>query len=536
MIRTVNYSLLTPLSFLERSAYVYRDKTAIVHDGVRYTYRQFQERVHRLANGLRALGVGRGDQVAFLCPNIPPMLEAHFGVPLVGARLVGINTRLSPREVGYILDHSEAKVLFVDTELSRAVEPVLDRLSSTLRTVVNICDVDAGRRLDGLDYEAFLADSSPDPVECPIEDENEGLSINYTSGTTGHPKGVMYTHRGAYLNALGEIIEAGMNSYTNYLWTLPMFHCNGWCFPWAVTAVGGTHVCLRTFSPERVFELIESERVTHFCGAPTVLIMLTNHPAAQTLELDHPLTVLTAAAPPSPTIIAKMEALGANIVHVYGLTETYGPHTVCAWHPEWDALDADQRAAKKARQGVAYLVAEELRVVDEHMRDVPADGVTPGEVVMRGNNVMKGYFKQPEATKEAFRGGWFHSGDVGVVHPDGYVELRDRKKDIIISGGENISTIELENTIYRHPGVLEVAVIAIPHDTWGEVPKAFVVPKPGVTLTEEDILGVCREHLAGFKCPKAVEFVDALPKTSTGKVQKFVLREREWAGYEKRIH
>ena len=530
----VHRSWLTPLRFLQRSADVYRHKPAVVHGGQVLTYPQLAERVNRLASALAGVGVRKGDRVAFLVPNIPPMLEGHFGVPLAGAVLVAINTRLSPPEIAHILRHSGSKVLVVDSELARQVEPILGEVPG-VETVVTVEDVPGGLRLPGPDYEAFLAGGSPEPVDWPIEDEDETIAIDYTSGTTGTPKGVMYTHRGAYLNSLGELIETRMANDSVYLWTLPMFHCNGWCYPWAVTGVGATHVCLRRLDPATVWRLVREEGVTHFCAAPTVLISLVNHPDAPTGPLPRPLIVSTAAAPPSPTLIAQVEALGAEIVHVYGLTEVYGPYTVCEWQPEWNALPPDERARLKARQGVGYLVADDARVVDAAMHDVPADGRTLGEVVMRGNNTMKGYFADPEATERAFRGGWFHSGDLAVMHPDGYIELRDRQKDIIISGGENISTIEVEQAIVAHPAVLECAVIAIPDDYWGEVPKAFVTLKPGAALTAEALAAHCRTRLAGFKVPKAVEFGD-LPKTSTGKVQKFVLREREWAGQEKRIH
>ena len=530
----VHRSWLTPLRFLQRSADVYRHKPAVVHGGQVLTYPQLAERVNRLASALAGVGVRKGDRVAFLVPNIPPMLEGHFGVPLAGAVLVAINTRLSPPEIAHILRHSGSKVLVVDSELARQVEPILGEVPG-VETVVTVEDVPGGLRLPGPEYEAFLAGGSPDPLDWPIEDEDETIAIDYTSGTTGTPKGVMYTHRGAYLNSLGELIETRMANDSVYLWTLPMFHCNGWCYPWAVTGVGATHVCLRKLDPATVWRLVREEGVTHFCAAPTVLISLVNHPDAPTGPLPRPLIVSTAAAPPSPTLIAQVEALGAEIVHVYGLTEVYGPYTVCEWQPEWNALPPDERARLKARQGVGYLVADDARVVDAEMRDVPADGRTLGEVVMRGNNTMKGYFADPEATERAFRGGWFHSGDLAVMHPDGYIELRDRQKDIIISGGENISTIEVEQAIVAHPAVLECAVIAIPDDYWGEVPKAFVTLKPGAALTAAALAAHCRTRLAGFKVPKAVEFGD-LPKTSTGKVQKFVLREREWAGQEKRIH
>lgn len=533
----IYHTLLTPQSFLDRSAHVFREKTAIIYGEQRVTYPEFAARVNRLASALRAWGLRKGERVAFLCPNTPPLLEAHFGVPLTGGVLVALNTRLDSESIRVILNHSEARLLFVDSELAPLIEPIWAELLH-LEAIVNIVDVSAGgpeARLSGPDYEAFLVGGSPQPLESMLEDEQETISINYTSGTTGQPKGVMYTYRGAYLNALGEALELGLDSRSNYLWTLPMFHCNGWCFTWAVTAVGGTHVCLRKFEPTAVINLIMSERITHFCGAPTVLIMLVNDPAIKTLQLGHPLHIATAAAPPSPTILQSMEKLGAKISHLYGLTETYGPHTICEWQPQWDSLPVEQRARLKARQGVAYIHAAELRVVDENMNDVPADGQTMGEVVMRGNNVMKGYFKNPEATATAFRGGWFHSGDLGVLHPDGYLELRDRAKDIIISGGENISTIEIERAIYQHVAVLEVAVIGIPHEKWGEVPKAFVTLKAEAVLTEAELMVFCRDHLAHFKCPKAIEF-GPLPKTSTGKVQKFRLRDKEWAGYEKRIN
>jgi fatty-acyl-CoA synthase len=525
---------LTPLSFLERSAEVFRTKPAVIYGDQVFTYPQLRERVNRLASALHKVGIRKGDRVAIICPNIPPMLEAHYGVPLAGAILVSINYRLSPDEVGYIIDHSGAKVVLCDTEFGHLVAPNLATLPKVER-VVNIVDQPGGTVLDGTDYESFLATGSPENIAIPVEDEYEPISINYTSGTTGRPKGVMYHHRGAYLNAIGEMIQSGETSDSVYLWTLPMFHCNGWCTTWGVTAMGATHVCLRRVDPAMIWKLIEQHGITHLNGAPTVLIGMANDPAARTTKLTRPLTITTAAAPPSPSIIATMEGLGARIVHVYGLTETYGPHTVCEWQSHWNDLPIEEQARIKARQGVGYMIAERVRVVDEEMNDVPADGQTMGEVIMRGNNVMLGYFENQEATDTAFRGGWFHSGDLAVMHPDGYIELRDRAKDIIISGGENISTIEVEQCIYQHPAVLEVAVIAIPDEKWGEVPKAFVVPKAGATVTERDIIEHCRAKIAHFKAPKAVEFGE-LPKTSTGKVQKFVLRDKEWAGLEKRIN
>ncbi len=439
-----------------------------------------------------------------------PLLDAHFGVPGAGAVLVAINTRLTGEEIAYILEHSGSRLLVVHESLAHLVEGApVERLL--------VCG-------EGGDYEDFLASAGLGEPEPRLEDEDDAISINYTSGTTGRPKGVVYTHRGGYLNALSEALHAGLDSRSVYLWTLPMFHCNGWCFPWAVTAVGGTHVCLPKVDPALIWQLIESEGVTHLNGAPTVLVMLLHDPAAK--PLAKPVRITTAAAPPSPSVIERTEALGFLVNHVYGLTETYGPITICEWHPEWDGLDVQRRARLKARQGVNMITADTIRVVDPELNDVPADGETIGEVVMRGNNVMKGYFADEAATAEAFRGGWFHSGDLGVMHPDGYIELRDRMKDIIISGGENISTIEVEQALVRHPDVLEAAVIAIPHEKWGERPKAFVTLSPGASLTAEELIAFSRETLPGFKAPDEIEFCE-LPKTSTGKVKKYELRDRE---------
>ena len=516
---------LNPVSFLRRSAYVLPDKIAVVEGDRRCTYRELEERVNRLASRLRADGLQKHDRVAFLCPNIPAMLEAHFGVPAAGGILVAINTRLSSPEIDYILKHSGSRFLFVDVSLTSLVDP-LD--TSGVKVVVV---QDSGAPDDP--YEEYLAGGSPAPVESWLDDEEETISINYTSGTTGRPKGVMYTYRGAYLNALGEVIETGMSFDSVYLWTLPMFHCNGWCFTWAVTAVAGTHVCLRKVDPAEIWDLFDAQGVTHYNGAPTVQIGLVNHPKARRVERQ--ITTTVAAAPPSPTLIGQLRELNIRPIHVYGMTESYGPMTVGEWHQEWSELPLDEQAALLARQGQSYVVADLVRVVDENMNDVPRDASTIGEIVYHGNNVMKGYFQDADGTAQAFRGGWLHSGDLGVWPPDGYIELRDRKKDIIISGGENISTVEVEQTIARHPAVLECAVVAVPDEKWGERPKAFVTLKPGRSATEQDIIDFCRQHLARFKCPAAVEFGD-LPKTSTGKVQKFVLREKEWAGHEKRIH
>ncbi len=516
-------SELDPGAFLRRSASVFPERTAVVHGARRFTYRELAERARRLASALCAWGVRPGDRVAVLAPNIPALLEAHFGVPAAGAVLVAVNTRLARAEVEYILRHSGARIVLVDGELV----PLVDGVEGVEKIVV----ADTGGASDP--YEQFLLTGAAPVERVPNVDEEGTISINYTSGTTGLQKGVMYTYRGAYLNALGEVIETRMGPGTVYLWTLPMFHCNGWCFPWAVTAVAGTHVCLRKVEPELIWELLEREGVTHYNGAPTVQIALVNHPRARRLE--RPVTVTVAGAPPSPTLLAQMRALNLRPIHVYGLTETYGPHTVCAWHPAWEELSDEEQAGLLARQGVAYVTSEHVRVVDERMNDVPRDATVLGEVVMRGNNVMKGYFDDEDATAAAFAGGWFHSGDLGVVHPDGYVELRDRAKDVIISGGENISTIEVEQAIVRHPAVLECAVVSIPDEKWGERPKAFVTLKEHEELTGEELIAFCRERLARYKCPAAVEF-GPLPKTSTGKIQKYVLREREWAGRDRRIN
>src|SRR2546429_858607 len=519
--RHVYRTELTPVSFLTRSAYVFPQKVAVVHGTRRYTYAELEERVRRLASALRAARLQKHDRVAFLCPNIPAMLEAHFGVPAAGGVLVAINTRLASDEIAYILKHSGSRFLFVDAELEGLVKPV----DLTGVRVVRVDDTGAV----GDPYEDFLATGSPDPLESWLEDEDETLSINYTSGTTGRPKGVMYSHRGAWINAVGEVLEAHMSFDTKYLWTLPMFHCNGWCFTWGVTAVAGTHVCLRKVEPSRIWELIDTEGVTHYNGAPTVHIGVVNDARAHTLV--RPVTVCVAGAPPSPTLLGRLKELGFRPVHVYGLTETYGPHTVCAWHAEWDALPLEEQARLAARQGQGYALFDLVRVVDASMTDVPKDGETLGEVSMRGNNAAKGNFEQHAATAEAFRGGWVHSGDLAVWHPDGYVELRDRKKDIIISGGENISTIEVEQAVAKHPALLQCAVVAVPDEKWGERTKAFVTLKPDMTATEGELIEFCRRHIAHFKCPAAVEFGN-LPKTSTGKVQKFVLREKEWRGEE----
>jgi fatty-acyl-CoA synthase len=533
--KNVFFDVLTPVHFIRRSALVYPDKTAVVYNDTRFTYREFYERVTRLGDALRKIGIGKGDKVAFVCPNTPPMLEAHYAVPMIGAVLVSVNIRLASAEISYIINHSDSKVVFVDNEFAAVVKPIVGELSQ-VKKIVNICDISDERPLDGPEYNDFLATGSNEEIVPVVDDEYQNITINYTSGTTGLPKGVMYHHRGAYLNALGEMLETGFNSSSAYLWTLPMFHCNGWCFTWGVTAMSGTHVCLRKVVPEEIYKMIEREKVTHLCAAPTILIGMSTYATANSLKLDHPLQVITAGAPPAPTIIQNMESIGANILHVYGLTEVYGPHTVCSWKDEWADLSPEEQAKIKSRQGVSYIVAMYTDVVDPlTMQPVPRDGRTIGEIVMRGNNVMMGYYKDPQATAIAFEGGWFHSGDLAVIHPDSYIQIMDRKKDIIISGGENISTVEVENVIYRHPDVLEVAVVAVPDEKWGEVAKAFVVPKEGTNPTAEDIIAFCKANMAKFKAPKHVVF-EALPKTATGKIQKFKLREKEWQGRQKKVN
>ena len=521
---TVFRSELNPVDFLYRAAYLYPDKVAVAAGKRRYSYRELAERSWRLANALRSAGLAKGDRVAALLFNSPAMLEAHFGVPAAGGILVAVNNRLSGPEIGYILQHSGAKYLLLDTGLAAVAEG-----SGLAGVTVIRCD-DTG--VPGDPYEEFLAGASPVRPASWLEHEEETISINYTSGTTGRPKGVQYTYRGAYLNALNEVIVAGLGNDSAYLWTLPMFHCNGWCFPWAVTAVAARHVTMRAVDSELIWELIDGEGVTHYNGAPTVQLMVVNHPRAHRLE--RAVTAMVAAAPPSPTLLARMSELNFRVVHVYGLTETYGPITVCPEQEGWRELPVSQRAKYLARQGQAYPSSDLVRVVDEQMTDVPQDGQVMGEVIMRGNNVMSGYFDDEAATSKAFAGGWFHSGDLAVWHPDGNIELRDRGKDIIISGGENISSIEVEQAIAAHPAVLECAVIGIPHPHWGERPKAFVTLNDGAAADAGEIIAFCRERLAHYKCPDSVEF-GSLPKTSTGKTQKFVLRQREWADQDTQV-
>jgi acyl-CoA synthetase (AMP-forming)/AMP-acid ligase II len=532
---------LTPLSFLRRSAEVHPDKTAVIHGSRRLTYRELADEAQRLADALRSAGVAPGDRVAYLLPNVPEMVVAHFAVPLAGGVLVAINTRLAAEEVRYICNHAEAVVLVVDAAFADLVTPLLGTLA-TVRTVVTVVDAEgpptAGVLPGTVDYRALIDGAEPGGFDWSVDDEQAPIAINYTSGTTGRPKGVVYTHRGAYLASLGGLAHAGHSFASVYLWTLPMFHCNGWCTAWALVAIGGVQVCLREVRGDAIWQLIDDEGVTHLNGAPTVVATVLDSPRAHVL--DDRLVITTAAAPPSPTALARAERMGFSIVHVYGLTETYGPYSVCQWQRRWDAFEPEQRARLRARQGVGMIQAERMRVVDLELRDgqlvdVPADGRTMGEIAMRGNNVMKGYYRDPEATAKAFAGGWFHSGDLGVMHPDGYVELRDRAKDIVISGGENISTVEVEQAVLAHDAVVDAAVIGVPDEKWGERPKAFVVLKAGATTTEDELLDHVRARIARYKAPREIEFVDELPKTSTGKTQKFALREKERADHASRV-
>ena len=523
-----NYAPLSPIPLLERAASVFPDRPSVVHGARRYTWSETWTRARRLGSALAQRGIGKGDTVAAMLPNIPEMFECHFGVPLTGAIFNALNTRLDAATIAFVLNHGEAKILIADREYAPIVESALERIGRTI-TVIDVDDPEydgAGALLGETTYDDFIAGGDPAYEGREPDDEWDAISLNYTSGTTGNPKGVVYSHRGAYIGAIGNPMTWSMPQHPVYLWTLPMFHCNGWTFPWALPAVAGTSVCLRNVSAGAIYEAIAEEGVTHFCGAPVVLNLIVNAPEEERRPFDRQVEIMTAAAPPPPAVLERIEAMGFRVTHVYGLTEVYGPATVCAWHPEWDALEPRERARIKSRQGVRLPVEEGLMVADpESMAPVPMDGQTMGEVFLRGNLVMKGYLKNAAATDEAFRGGWFHSGDLGVWHPDGYIELRDRSKDIIISGGENISTIEVEGVIFGHPKVLEAAVVARPDEKWGETPCAFVTLKPGETATAEEIIGHCRDNLAHFKAPRTVIFAD-LPKTSTGKVQKFKLRDR----------
>ncbi|WP_321785434.1 acyl-CoA synthetase [Burkholderia pyrrocinia] len=523
--RDANYVPLTPIDFLVRTAEVYGERLAIVHGDVRRTWSETYTRAKQLASALAQAGVERGDTVAAMLPNIPAMVEAHFGVPMAGAVLNTINTRLDVPSVLFMLRHGEAKVLIVDTEYAEfAHRAALEVPGLKIVSVADAMPADPDRFAGATDYEAFVAGGDADYAWTPPADEWDAIALNYTSGTTGDPKGVVYHHRGAYLAAISNILEWDMPKHAVYLWTLPMFHCNGWCFPWAVAARAGVNVCLRRFDAKTVFDLIRRERITHYCGAPIVQSAIANAPAEFRAGIDHTVHAMVAGAAPAPAVIAKMKEIGFDLLHVYGLTEVYGPATVCAKQSHWEGLPDEERARLNARQGVRYHLEAGATVLDpDTMAPVPADGETLGEIMFRGNICMKGYLKNPKATDEAFHGGWFHTGDLAVLTPDGYIRIKDRKKDIIISGGENISSIEVEDALYRHPAVAVAAVVAMPDPKWGEVPCAFVELREGARATEEEIVAHCRQLLAGFKVPKAVRFGE-LPKTSTGKIQKFQLR------------
>jgi 3-(methylthio)propionyl---CoA ligase len=526
--RPANYAPLTPLSFIERSAYVYPDRPAVVHGRQRYTWSETYARCRRLASALARRGIGKGDTVAVMLPNIPPMYEAHFGVPMCGAVLNALNTRLDAQAIAFMFKHGGAKVLITDREFSAVMEKAL-AATNPRPLVIDVDDPEylgEGRPLGETDYESFLRTGNPEYAWKWPDDEWDAIALNYTSGTTGDPKGVVYHHRGAYLNAVCNIVTWSMPQHAVYLWTLPMFHCNGWTFPWTMAANAGTNVCLRKVDAAVIFQLIKEHRVTHYCGAPIVHSTLINAPEELKKGIDHKVHGMVAAAAPPAAMIEGMERMGFDITHVYGLTEVYGPATVCAKHAEWNSLEVGERARLNGRQGVRYLMEEGLAVMDpQTMTPVPADGETMGEIMFRGNITMKGYLKNPKATKDAFAGGWFHSGDLAVMQPDGYIKIKDRSKDIIISGGENISSLEVEDVLYRHPGVLAAAVVAKPDERWGETPCAFVELKPGARVSEGEMIEFCRSHLAKFKAPRAVVFGE-LPKTSTGKVQKFLLREK----------
>ncbi len=524
-----NYVPLTPLTFLSRSAYIYPERTAVIHGKRRYSWKQVEERARRLASALRQLGVKKNDTVAVVLNNTPEMYECHFGVPGCGAVLNTINIRLDPETVAFILNHGEAKVLITDREYSKMVKEAIRIAHRPDLIVIDVDDPEytgPGERLGRIEYEEFLAQGNPDFVLEYPQDEWEAISLNYTSGTTGNPKGVVYHHRGAYLNAFSNIVSWGMPPHSVYLWTLPMFHCNGWCFPWTMAANAGTNVCLRRVDPRLILELIAEHKVTHYCGAPIVHSMIANAPEGWRKGITHKVSGLVAAAPPPAAMIEAMAKIGFDITHVYGLTETYGPAAVCAKHDDWASLPLEEQVRLNGRQGVRYHAQEAITVMDpDTMQPVPWDGETMGEIMFRGNLVMKGYLKNPKATEEAFRGGWYHTGDLGVMQPDGYVKIKDRAKDIIISGGENISSIEVEDALYKHPAVAAAAVVAAPDPKWGEVPCAFVELREGAAVTEEELVQHCRRLLAGFKVPKRFIF-GPIPKTSTGKIQKYILRER----------
>ena len=524
---SANYQPLTPLSLLARAARVWPDHQAVIHGRQTYTYRTLYARCRRLASALAKQGIGVGDTVSVMLPNIPPMLEAHFGVAMTGAVLHSMNTRLDAAIVAFQLDHADSKVLITDREFAPVVKEAL-AIAKVKPLIVDYDDLEfpqAGERLGTADYEAFLAEGDPDFAWRSPADEWEAIGLNYTSGTTGNPKGVVVHHRGAALMCYANVIAADLGRHPVYLWTLPMFHCNGWAFPWTLSAVGGTHVCLRWVRAGLIYDSIARHRVTHMCGAPIVMATMLNAPDEEKRPLPHTVQFITAGAAPPEAVLARMSGAGFNVTHVYGLTECYGPSVVNEWRAEWDALSASEQAQLKARQGVAYTALDDLSVMDPAtLSPVPADGETMGEVMMRGNIVMKGYLKNKDATEEAFAGGWFHTGDLGVMFPDGYIQLKDRSKDIIISGGENISSIEVEDVLYKHPAVSHCAVVAKPDEKWGETPCAFIELKPGVDATADELIEWCREHLARYKCPRHVVFAE-IPKTSTGKIQKFQLRE-----------
>lgn len=529
-----NYTPLSPLSLFRRACAVYPNKTAVVYASRRYRYREYAERCQRLASALAKRGIGLGDTVAVMAPNTPPMLEAHIAIPMIGAVINAVNYRLDSATVQFILEHAQAKVLIADREYATVVETALAKVADPpLLVAINDAEYLGHEQFKtGIDYEDFLGGGNPEHPFVLPSNEWQAISLSYTSGTTGDPKGVVGHHRGAYLNALGNALTMGLNDQSVYLWTLPMFHCNGWTYTWAVTAVGGTHVCLRQVEPASIFRLIREHRVTHLCGAPIVLNLLIHAPDEIKTEFSrsqvdsHWVEVATGGAAPPSQVIADMEAMGFRVTHLYGLTETYGPASVCVHQSDWQEQPLEQRAALMARQGVRYATMEDLMVADSQtLESVPADGKTIGEVLLRGNTVMKGYLKNPAATAHAFAGGWYHSGDLAVMHPDGYFEVKDRAKDIIISGGENISSLEIEDVLYRHPRIVEAAVVARPDPHWGETPCAFVSVKAEAPLTSEAVIAWCRERLAHYKAPKTVVFGE-LPKTSTGKIQKFVLREQ----------
>ncbi len=523
-----NYVPLSPLSLIERSAYVYPDRVAVIHGTRRLSWGETYSRCRRLASALVQNGIGRGDTVAVMLPNVPAMFEAHFGVPMTGAVLNTLNTRLDPDAIAFMLSHGEAKVLITDPEFADTVRAALDKLEGPRPLVIDALDAEypGTDRVGTLEYEDLLASGDPNYAWKLPDDEWDAIALNYTSGTTGNPKGVVYHHRGAYLNATSNIVSWGMPQHAVYLWTLPMFHCNGWCFPWTMAANAGINVCLRKVDPALIFELIRTHKVSHLCGAPIVYGMLINAPEGLRAGIEHSVAGLVAGAAPPAAIIEGAERMGFDITHVYGLTETYGPASVCAKRPEWSELPIDRRAERNGRQGVRYHMQEAITVMDpETMTPVPADGETMGEIMFRGNLVMKGYLKNEKASAEAFAGGWFHTGDLAVMQPDGYVKIKDRSKDIIISGGENISSLEVEEVLYRHPAVLTAAVVAKPDEKWGEVPAAYIEVKDSAQVTAADIVEHCRAHLARYKVPKHIEFC-ILPKTSTGKIQKFVLRQQ----------